>query len=78
MIGARSDRNVIGVDRAAALELLPDTYAQALRLRDAGHEPVEIARRLGIAPEAVSTSLELAEAKLARLLDQGEPGAAAP
>jgi DNA-directed RNA polymerase specialized sigma24 family protein len=56
------------VDRAAALELLPDAYAEALRLRDAGCAPAEIAQRLCIAPEAVATALELAEAKLARLL----------
>jgi DNA-directed RNA polymerase specialized sigma24 family protein len=60
------------VDRVAALELLPDTYADALRLRDAGHAPAEIARRLCIAPEAVATALELAEAKLARLLAEIE------
>lgn len=57
-----------GVDRCAALELLPEAYANALRLRDAGVEPAEIARRLEIAPEALATALELAEAKLARLI----------
>jgi DNA-directed RNA polymerase specialized sigma24 family protein len=56
------------VDRSAALELLPEAYANALRLRDARIEPAEIAQRLGIAPEALATALELAEAKLARLL----------
>jgi DNA-directed RNA polymerase specialized sigma24 family protein len=56
------------VDRADALDSLPEAYAAALRLRDGGSEPAEIARRLGIAPEAVAGALELAEAKLARLL----------
>jgi DNA-directed RNA polymerase specialized sigma24 family protein len=69
---ARSAHNVQGVDRAAALELLPDAYAAALRMRDAGHPPAEISRRLDIAPEAVATALELAEAKLARLLAEDE------
>lgn len=54
--------------RAAAIELLPQVYAAALRLRDDGLVPGEIARRLGIAPEAVASTLELADAKLARLL----------
>jgi DNA-directed RNA polymerase specialized sigma24 family protein len=65
----RSERSVPVVDRAAALELLPELYARALRLRDAGCESAEIARLLLIAPEAVSSTLELAEAKLARLTE---------
>jgi DNA-directed RNA polymerase specialized sigma24 family protein len=66
---ARSPRrSVVAVDRAAALQLLPDTYAAALRLRDAGLEPAEIGRQLGIAPEAVASALLLAEAKVQRLL----------
>ena len=56
------------MNRAAAIELLPQAYAVALRLRDDGHGPPEIARRLGIAPESVTSTLELADAKLARLL----------
>lgn len=60
------------MDRAAALELLPDAYAEALRLQDAGCSPAEIARCLRIAPEAVATALELAEAKLARLIAADE------
>jgi DNA-directed RNA polymerase specialized sigma24 family protein len=60
------------VDRPAALELLPESYARALRLRDAGSHPAEIAKRLGIAPEAVANALALADAKLARLLAEGE------
>lgn len=71
------------MDRSSALELLPEAYADALRLRDARVQPAEIAQRLRIAPEALTAALELAEAKLARLLaddlpagwtDSGEPG----
>jgi DNA-directed RNA polymerase specialized sigma24 family protein len=67
------------VDRAAAFELLPGVYARALRLRDDGCGAAEIARQLRIAPEAVQSTLELAEAKLARLAehdrDREEPRA---
>jgi DNA-directed RNA polymerase specialized sigma24 family protein len=72
MLSRRGGHSVRSVDRAAALELLPDAYAEALRLHDAGCPPAEIARRLRIAPEAVATALELAEAKLARLLAADE------
>jgi DNA-directed RNA polymerase specialized sigma24 family protein len=68
MSARRPSRSVVAVDRAAALELLPDTYAAALRLRDAGLEAGEIGRQLGIAPEAVASALVLAEAKLQRLV----------
>jgi DNA-directed RNA polymerase specialized sigma24 family protein len=56
------------VNRAAAIKSLPQAYAVALGLRDDGLGPAEIARRVGIAPEAVASTLELADAKLARLL----------
>jgi hypothetical protein len=56
------------VNRAAAIELLPQAYAVAPRLRDDGLGPAEIARRLGNAPESVASTLELADARLARLL----------
>jgi DNA-directed RNA polymerase specialized sigma24 family protein len=56
------------VNRAAAIESLPQAYAVALRLRDDGLAPAEIARRLGIAPESVASTRELADAKLVRLL----------
>jgi DNA-directed RNA polymerase specialized sigma24 family protein len=61
------------VNRAAAIELLPQAYAVALRLRDDGLGPTEIARRLGIAPESVASTLELADAKLARLRSIEDP-----
>ena len=66
------------VNRAAAIELLPEAYAVALRLRDDGLGPAEIATRLGIAPEAVASTLELADAKLARLLCLEEPSTEDP
>jgi orotate phosphoribosyltransferase-like protein len=55
------------VDRVAALQLLPEVYARALRLRDEGAGTARIASELRIAPEAVASALELAEAKLTRL-----------
>jgi DNA-directed RNA polymerase specialized sigma24 family protein len=73
MSARRHAHTVRSVDRTAALELLPEAYAEALRLREAGSEPAEIARRLEIAPEAVASALELAEAKLARLIAGASP-----
>jgi DNA-directed RNA polymerase specialized sigma24 family protein len=61
------------VTRATAIEQLPEAYAAALRLRDDGLGPSEIARHLGIAPESVASTLELADAKLARLLSIEDP-----
>ena len=75
MPAGRRPHTVGFVDRTTALNLLPEAYAEALRLRDAGYQPAEIARRLEIAPEAVTSALELAEAKLARLI--ADPGAVA-
>jgi hypothetical protein len=56
------------MDRAEALQALPDTYAIALRLRDEGVEPDAVARVLDVEPEAVGPLLSLAEAKLAGLM----------
>jgi DNA-directed RNA polymerase specialized sigma24 family protein len=63
------------VDRIAALELLPEVYARALRLRDEGASTARIASELGIALEAVASTLELAEAKLTRLAQRDGGGA---
>ena len=57
------------MDRAEALQALPDTYAVALRLRDEGVELDDFARVLEVEPEAVGPLLTLAEAKLAGLMD---------
>ena len=55
-------------------------YALALRLKDDGVDSAEIATQLGTAPEAVASTLELAEAKLRRLMQRDavgrEPGGA--
>jgi DNA-directed RNA polymerase specialized sigma24 family protein len=56
------------VDRTAALDELPESYAIALRLRDAGHDNTAIATALGIEPESVEPLLRLANKKLERLL----------
>lgn len=63
-----------GVNRADAIDSLPETYAAALRLRDAGAGRDEIAHSLQIEPTAVASTLELADAKFARLLASGERG----
>lgn len=55
------------VNRADALQLLPEPYARALRLRDAGKEGL-IPQQLGIEPQAVEPLIRMAEEKLARLL----------
>jgi DNA-directed RNA polymerase specialized sigma24 family protein len=59
------------MNRTAALDELPESYAVALRLRDAGHGNTAIATALGIELESVEPLLRLANAKLERLL-QGD------
>lgn len=56
------------MNRDEALVLLPPTYAEALRLRDAGHGDAEIATKLDIDAESVGALLYLATAKLERLV----------
>jgi DNA-directed RNA polymerase specialized sigma24 family protein len=53
-----------------ALARLPEVYAAALRLRDAGADEVDIARELGIEPEAVEPLVRVADAKLEALMEQ--------
>jgi DNA-directed RNA polymerase specialized sigma24 family protein len=53
------------MDRDRALAALPATYANALRLREAGLDDEAIAARLDIQLEAVGPLLEIAAAKLA-------------
>jgi DNA-directed RNA polymerase specialized sigma24 family protein len=53
------------MDRDRALAALPATYANALRLREAGLDDEAIAARLDIQLEAVRPLLEIAAAKLA-------------
>lgn len=47
---------------------MPETYAAALRLRDAGFDDTAIATRLELEPEAVAPLLRIAAAKLAAVL----------
>jgi hypothetical protein len=61
-----------------ALERLPATYADALRLREHGETDEAIAARLGIEPEAVAPLVRVAEAKLAALVDRDSPEHRAP
>lgn len=49
-----------------ALDDLPEAYATALRLREAGCSDLMIAERLGIEPEAVEPLLRIGIAKLTR------------
>ncbi|MCI0633853.1 MAG: hypothetical protein L0206_08065 [Actinobacteria bacterium] len=56
------------MDRECLLLRLPEPYAEALRLHDAGRDDA-IAERLGIEREAVGPLIRLAEAKLVRLRD---------
>ncbi len=62
------------MDRVTAFELLPEVYARALRLKEGGVDSDEMARQLGIAPEASASTLELAEAKLRRLMQHDAVG----
>jgi DNA-directed RNA polymerase specialized sigma24 family protein len=62
------------MDRAEALDELPDVHAVALRLRDAGHQSSTIATALGIELESVQPTLQLAQAKLDRLLQSSGNG----
>jgi DNA-directed RNA polymerase specialized sigma24 family protein len=58
------------MDLAAALDGLPESYAVALRLRNAGHDNTAVANALGIELESVEPLLRLANAKLERLLQE--------
>jgi DNA-directed RNA polymerase specialized sigma24 family protein len=55
------------------LSRLPEAYAQALRLRDAGLSDAAIAHQLGVPAEAIAMLMRLAEAKLAHLMAGDEP-----
>ena len=55
-------------DLLTALELLPETYGVALRLRVGGASEAEIAERLGLEPTAVEPLLSVADSKLRALL----------
>ena len=54
------------------LDDLPEAYATALRLRDAGCSDEMIADRLAIEPEAVAPLLRIAAAKLTHRSESAE------
>ena len=56
------------MDRAAAINELPDAYATALRARDEDLSNAEIAARVKIDIEAVEPLLRIAVAKLGAIL----------
>ena len=56
-------------ERAEAMRHLPDTYSLALRLRDAGLDDELIAECLAVEQEALGLLLQVAEAKLAAILE---------
>jgi DNA-directed RNA polymerase specialized sigma24 family protein len=58
------------MDRAAALDELPESHAVALRLRAAGHDNKAIAIALGIDLQSVDAFVRLAESKLRLLLQR--------
>ena len=60
-------------DRAAAIADLPPAYAEVVRLVDAGCDVETVAARLDLTAESVAPLLEIAEAKLARLLREDPP-----
>jgi DNA-directed RNA polymerase specialized sigma24 family protein len=57
------------VDRDEALDLLPEAYGLALRLRDAGRPAAEIAERLGVDVDVVDALLVIGDGKLRRILE---------
>ncbi len=57
------------VDRETALAQLPASFAVALRLQGRGMADPEIAEIIGIDVDALAAHLDLAEAKLARILE---------
>lgn len=58
------------MSRDQELNQLPAAYAAALRLRAAGVDHAGIATRLEMPSEAVPLLLAIAEAKLARLVEE--------
>jgi hypothetical protein len=59
--------------RAESLQRLPLPYATALRMRDAGIADEVIAECVGVDPDALSTFMRVAEAKLAAASEQPDP-----
>jgi DNA-directed RNA polymerase specialized sigma24 family protein len=57
------------MDRAEAITRLPEAYAVALRLRDAGVTDAQLAAGFGIELQSVPSFLRIAETKLAELAE---------
>jgi hypothetical protein len=57
------------MDRATAVWELPVPYAVAVRLRDGGSDDLTIATALAIDIDEVTGFLEIADAKLAALIE---------
>jgi DNA-directed RNA polymerase specialized sigma24 family protein len=66
------------VERDEAIDQLPVNYGRALRLQDRGFSTHDIAVALDIPEEAIRPLLRLAEAKLARILNESPPSAEDP
>jgi DNA-directed RNA polymerase specialized sigma24 family protein len=62
------------MDQERALRELPEIYAAALRLRDAGLDDDAIAARLGMPVEGLPPLLMIAAAKLAAVMDDSRIG----
>jgi hypothetical protein len=62
------------MDQEQALRELPEMYAAALRLPDAGLDDDAIAGRLGLPVEGIPPLLRIAGAKLATVPDDSRPG----
>jgi DNA-directed RNA polymerase specialized sigma24 family protein len=62
------------MDQEQALCELPEMYAAALRLRDAGLDDDAIAAQLTMPVEGVPPLLRIAAAKLATVMDDRRPG----
>ena len=62
------------MDRADAIAGLPPSYQHVLQLVATGCPDDEIARQLGVEAQAVRSLIDLAEAKLARLITSSRAG----
>jgi hypothetical protein len=60
------------VDRNEAITRLPTLHAVAVRLRDGGADPDTISLATAVDGEAVAGLLAMADAKLARLMRDGD------
>jgi DNA-directed RNA polymerase specialized sigma24 family protein len=78
MTAPAAPRKFARMDHEQALRELPDVYAAALRLRDAGLDEAAIATRLEMPLEGVPSLLQIAAAKLAAVLSEDQPADGSP